>query len=185
MTASPTPGCSQWICRTRCPSWASGPSWGGELDEWTSSRVQGRGGFFTPQLLNDFFNWFQQCCFSITDSIPATGQKNGLRKIIDRKRGKKKYSKTQQLPQSSDICPDILYWIRKKERNGNSSHLSACVGRRVRMYSLAFKPQFIHAHWPAPWFGTSCRKQLSSPVTLPALFLRQPSNPGADWRQFS
>lgn len=60
------------------------------------SRVQCRKGFFTPQLLNDFFNWFQQCCFSITDSIPTTGQRNGLREIIGKgKKKKKKYTKTQ------------------------------------------------------------------------------------------
>jgi len=51
--------------------------------------------------------------------------------------------------------------------------------RWVRMCILTFKPQFIRDDWPAPWFGTSCRKQLSSSVTLPALFLRQPSKPGA------
>lgn len=55
-----------------------------------------REAFFKPQLLNDFLNSFQQCCFLITDSIPAFGQINGLRKIMGRKEGKKTQPNTTQ-----------------------------------------------------------------------------------------
>lgn len=152
-----------------------------------SSRVQCRGGFFTPQLLNDFFNWFQQCSFSITDSIPAIGQKNGLRKIIGRKEKKKKVLKksTPTITQWHLSGYFMLNWKKRERETAISPIAQPMLWRRVRMYFLAFKPRFIHARWPAPWFGTSCRKQLSSSVTLPDLFLRQPSKSGTDWRQFN
>lgn len=96
-----------------------------------SSRVQCREGFFTPQLLNDFFNWFQQCCFSITDSIPTTGQKNGLREIIGREERRKG---TQKLITHYKAVTFVQIFYaeleKERERDDNLSHCSACVVER-------------------------------------------------------
>lgn len=85
------PGCSQWMDLQDMVSQLGKLGRSGWMGP--APKFSAREAFFTPQLLNDFFNWFQQRRFSITDSIPAIGQKNVLRKILGMKEKKKKVVK--------------------------------------------------------------------------------------------